>query len=394
MKIKHYLNIFLISLGLILVLNITLIKYYNAYITDTLNSVTNALVEAYPESEDKIIDIILDGPKDSKVLKKYGLDSKTISSVSNYHSLTIKLLILTNLIYFSILFIFLFHNIMMSKKIKKEIGLINSYLTKILKGTYDINIADYNEDELSILKNDIYKVTIKLKEYSNFEHQEKVYLMTTLEDISHQLKTPLTALMITNDILKSNNLTKEEYIEFLNKETKELERMEWLITTLLKISKLDSGSIKLKKENIKISNIIASSLEALGIAIELKNINIVTNNLDFNLICDFNWTKEALINILKNAIEHLGDGGTITISGDDNPLYFGITITDNGPGIKREDIKNIFKRFYSTNTTKNSIGIGLNMAKLIIEHQNGKIEVKSRLGEYTTFKIIFSKNDY
>ncbi len=205
MKIKHYLNIFLISLGLILVLNITLIKYYNAYITDTLNSVTNALVEAYPESEDKIIDIILDGPKDSKVLKKYGLDSKTISSVSNYHSLTIKLLILTNLIYFSILFIFLFHNIMMSKKIKKEIGLINSYLTKILKGTYDINIADYNEDELSILKNDIYKVTIKLKEYSNFEHQEKVYLMTTLEDISHQLKTPLTALMITNDILRQKN---------------------------------------------------------------------------------------------------------------------------------------------------------------------------------------------
>jgi len=132
-----------------------------------------------------------------------------------------------------------------------------------------------------------------------------------------------------------------------------------------------------------------------SLALELKNIEIELKDLDFTLVCDKNWTKEALTNIIKNAIEHLdSNDGRITIKGEDNPLYESITITDNGPGIKKEDIKNIFKRFYSTNTTKNSVGIGLNMAKLIIEKQNGKIEVESELGRYTTFRIIFPKKNY
>ena len=154
-------------------------------------------------------------------------------------------------------------------------------------------------------------------------------------------------------------------------------------------------------------------IDTLSIALELKNIEIITEDLDYNLVCDKNWTKEALTNIIKNiltnilsgdnirtniiknAIEHLpNEEGRITIKGENNPLYQGIIITDNGPGIKKEDIKNIFKRFYSTNTAKNSVGIGLNMAKLIIEKQNGKIEVESELKRFTTFKIIFPKNNY
>lgn len=393
MKTKKYLPLILISFTLIIILNITILNYYKKFVTNTLNSVASSLIASYPEAEDQIMDIIIYGDKNLNVFKKYNINNETIHNVSNYSNLTFKILFITNLIYFSIIFMFFLSYFLYNKKIKKEIRLINNYLTKIIKGTYDLDIADYNEDDLSVLKNDIYKVTIKLKEYSSYEHREKLFLMNTLEDISHQLKTPLTALMLTNDILKSRDLTESEYQEFLTKETKELERMEWLITTLLKISKLDSGTITLKKETIKASDLITKSLSSLNISLELKNIKLITNNLDFDLTCDINWTTEALTNIIKNAIEHLQDSGIITIIGETNPLYKALIIKDNGLGIKKSDLKNIFERFYSTNNSKNSFGIGLNMAKLIIEQQNGKIEVKSQKGD-TEFKIIFNKNNY
>jgi len=281
---------------------------------------------------------------------------------------------------------------MVEKKRKEEILKIDKYLFSLLSDEIKVDLKDFQSGDLESLQNDLMKVTSRLKnalEHSNTASKE---LSKTLADISHQLKTPLTALMLTNDILKSNDLSKEELNKFLNKETKELERMEWLITTLLKYSKLDSGSVTLKKETIKAYQIIESALEPLSIQIELKNIEIIKNNLNFNLNCDINWTKEAFTNILKNAVEYLDNNGTIIITGENNPLYKAITIKDNGKGIKESDIKNIFKRFYSTNSSKNSVGIGLNMAKLIFEKQNGSIEVTSEVGKYTSFKIIFYKN--
>ena len=136
------------------------------------------------------------------------------------------------------------------------------------------------------------------------------------------------------------------------------------------------------------------SLSSLLIPLELKQVTVIKKHLDFNLVCDISWMREALTNILKNASEHVLEKGCITITGDDNPVYKMIEITDNGPGISKHDIKNIFKRFYSTSSSKNSMGIGLNMARIIVEKHNGKIEVDSVVGKYTTFKIIFIKRNY
>ena len=395
MKIKKVLIIFIASLILMICINVTLLKTYDNYIYNSYVNIINVLVEKYPEAEAEIIDTVIENKHKSNILNKYGIDNNSIKNITSYQEIRKFIVLTTSMFYLiilsSVIIIYCYYTL----KNKKEINSINHYLSDILKGEYNLKIADYYEDELSILKNDIYKVTIKLKELSEYEKKEQVYLMNTLEDISHQLKTPLTALMVTNDILKDSSLTKKEREEFLNKETKELEKMEWLITTLLKYSKLDSGSVKLKKEQVKVKELMRNIIDTLSIALELKNIEIITEDLDYNLICDKNWTKEALTNIIKNAIEHLpNEEGRITIKGENNPLYQGIIITDNGPGIKKEDIKNIFKRFYSTNTAKNSVGIGLNMAKLIIEKQNGKIEVESELKRFTTFKIIFPKKNY
>ena len=282
---------------------------------------------------------------------------------------------------------------MYNRKLKKEVRVINQYLQDILNDNYELNIADYNEDDLSVLKNDIYKVTIKLKNLSNYEQREQQFLMNTLEDISHQLKTPLTALMITNDILVNNDLSKEERKEFLMREAKELEKMEWLITTLLKLSKLDSGAVKFKKEKVRVEELIDEALESLLVSLELKKVKVIKKHLDFNLICDRAWMREALTNILKNAYEHVLENGNIIINGEDNPVYKAIIITDDGVGIKKEEIKNIFKRFYSASSSKNSMGIGLNMARIIVQKHNGKIEVTSEPGKYTTFKIMFMKRN-
>lgn len=393
MKSKKIIFIFLFCLVLLLISNILTSTYYETYTYNTLNSIINNITTSHPELEPITIDTILtENPQPT--LSKYGLNPSNLRNIPEFKQSQNQALITTSLCFLAIIsfffLIYYFHN----QKLKKEITTINNYLKMILKGTYELNIADYNEDELSLLKNDIYKVTIKLKELSEYERNEKNYLMHTLEDISHQLKTPLTALMVTNDILMNNDLTPEEQSAFLTKESKELTKMEWLITTLLKYSKLDSGSVKLKKESIKASVIINDIIESLSIPLELKNITVTTENLNFYLNCDINWTKEAILNIIKNACDHLKPSGTITITGEDNPIYTALSITDNGPGIKKSDIKKIFDRFYSTNSTQNSIGIGLNMAKLIIERQNGKIEVTSMEGQSTTFQIIFYKKNY
>lgn len=393
MKSKNIIIITIFSLITLMILNIIIAKYYNNYIYHTLNNITTNLIEKNPNLEPSIIDGILKPQANQNILSKYGLTKNNLKELHLYQETQNKTFLIISSTLLIIIAIYFLIYLLSSYRIKKELRIINNYLQEILKGTYELNIADYNEDELSILKNDIYKVAIKLKESSIYERNEKTYLMHTLEDISHQLKTPLTALTVINDILKDNDLTKEEQKNFLNKSTKELEKMEWLITTLLKMSKIDSGAVKLKKENINAYKLITECLESLAIPIEIKEANITLNNLNFNLTCDINWTKEAFINILKNALEHLDIKGNIIISGQNNPLYKSITIKDNGQGIPKSEIKNIFKRFYSNNHTKNSVGIGLNMAKVIIENQKGKIEVESELGKYTQFIIIFSKKN-
>lgn len=393
MRNRKFVFIILICIGLVMLLNISLLKLYDFYVYQSLNKIIYVLEDKYSNIEGELIEALVNDGETEDVLGKYGINENTINELDSYQDFRVKIILLVSSTFIVVLLFLLLIYYMYNRKLKKEVRVINQYLQDILNDNYELNIADYNEDDLSVLKNDIYKVTIKLKNLSNYEQREQQFLMNTLEDISHQLKTPLTALMITNDILVNNDLSKEERKEFLMREAKELEKMEWLITTLLKLSKLDSGAVKFKKEKVKVEELIDEALESLLVSLELKKVKVIKKHLDFNLICDRAWMREALTNILKNAYEHVLENGNIIINGEDNPVYKAIIITDDGVGIKKEEIKNIFKRFYSASSSKNSMGIGLNMARIIVQKHNGKIEVTSEPGKYTTFKIMFMKRN-
>ena len=275
----------------------------------------------------------------------------------------------------------------------RDIEKLSEYLRRLCAGDYSLDIRDNQEGELSILKNEIYKVTIILSKQSNYLREEKAQLADALSDISHQLKTPLTSMRIMTDLLSTDNLTLEKRTEFINNIQIQLDRMEWLLTSLLKLSKIDAGSISFKKDEVKVMELIKKAIKPILIPLEIKAQTLEIKGAENTvLICDINWTAEALINILKNCVEHTDKSGKIVISFSKNPLYTEINISDNGSGIDKDDIPYIFKRFYKgKNASEESVGIGLAMAKSIITNQKGDINVESEKDLGTKFTIKFFK---
>ncbi|MBM7581779.1 signal transduction histidine kinase [Caldicoprobacter guelmensis] len=270
----------------------------------------------------------------------------------------------------------------------KQIRKLSDYLRRICSGEHFLDIRDNVEGELSILKNEIYKVTLMLSEYNKKLQQEKLRLSEHMADISHQLKTPITSMMVMVDLLGNEDLPPEKRREFTARISSQLKRIEWLVSSLLKMARLDAGVVKMKRERVKVRTLIENALKPLLIPMEVKGITCTVTGQDETLTCDLQWTTEAIINILKNCIEHSPENGKIEIAAQDNPLYFEIRISDNGPGISKEDLPHIFTRFYrGKNASPDSVGIGLAMAKSIIKEQNGDITVESREGRGTTFFI-------
>jgi signal transduction histidine kinase len=278
------------------------------------------------------------------------------------------------------------------KNFYKKIQRINNSTINVLNKNYDINVADNNEGELSILNNNIYKITTTLKEQNELLTKDKLYLKNAISDISHQLKTPLTSLYILTDILQKDIKKKDKEI-FLDKIHISLDKIEWLVSSLLKLAQLDSGTIVLNHDEINVNKLVSSTIESLSALIDSKELNISINgDKDISFIGDFNWSKEALINIIKNSIEHTPSNKNIDINWSTNPIYTEITIKDEGKGIPDKDLPFIFNRFYKAkNSNKDSIGIGLAMTKAIINNENGDISVKSELNKYTIFTIKFYK---
>jgi len=275
----------------------------------------------------------------------------------------------------------------------RELEKLSGYLRQIASGDYTLDVRDNHEGELSILKSDIYKVTIKLSEHGSLLKQDKLQLTDAISDISHQLKTPLTSMLVMVDLLADAELPAAKRTEFTRNIRVQLERIEWLISSLLKLSKIDAGTVQFKKDDIQVERLIRKALEPMLIPIEIKEQTVkVEGDASAAFAGDLNWTAEALINILKNGFEHTSEGGTIAITYEENALFTEIVIADNGKGIAKEDLPYIFKRFYrGKQASEGSIGIGLAMAHSIITSQNGTIEVKSRVGEGTTFTIKFYK---
>ena len=275
----------------------------------------------------------------------------------------------------------------------REIEKLSNYLRKITNGDYNLDIRDNVEGELSILKNDIYKVTLMLSEQSSYLQQDKVRLTNAISDISHQLKTPLTSMMVMADLLGHPNLDVAKRKEFTHNIQAQLERIEWLVTSLLKLAKIDADIVQFKKDIVPANVLVQKAVQSVLIPMDIKQVSLeISGDNDVSFLVDLNWTSEALINILKNCIEHTDEGGSISISFVENTLYTELKIQDSGKGILIEDLPYIFKRFYKgKNAGEESVGIGLALSYSIIKSQQGDIEVKSEIGEGTTFLIKFYK---
>lgn len=327
-------------------------------------------------------------------LKKYGINIEEVNSIIAVQKqmktniiLNIILIVLFSVLYMAIIFIYL-------KQRDKKINQITQYINEIKNRKYDLNINENSEDELSNLKNELYKITIMLKEESEISRQDKEKIKMSVEDISHQLKTPLTSIMIMLDNLKDNpNMDEDTKQRFIFEISKQVDWINWLVISILKLSRLEADVVKFSNNKINVKKFIDEIIGNLEIPIEIKNQKIsIEGDEDASFIGDYKWQQEAITNIIKNAIEHNKENGKITIKYEENVLFTKITIIDEGQGIAKEDLKHIFERFYKAqNSSDNSVGIGLSLAKNIIEKNNGMINCKSEIGNGTEFIVKYMK---
>ena len=278
-----------------------------------------------------------------------------------------------------------------TKKRYKKIEQLNDYLVRVLADNEDDEILDQEEGELSILKTNIYKTTSTLKYQKELLTDDKKNLAAALADISHQLKTPLTSMMVMNDLLVDEP-NEDKRNEFLKTQSSQLDRMNWLIQTLLKLSKLDAGTIVLKREDVLATELVEEAIKPFEIQFDLRNISFESDVSTVNIRCDKNWTVEAIQNIIKNCIEHMEDGGQLFIAVTDTNIFTQLTIKDTGCGIAADDVPHIFERFYKgKNAGKDSVGIGLALSKSILEEEQAEINVESTEGVGKRFIIKFYK---
>ena len=377
------------------IINIYEYKEYTRNFNKNIASIIDVIQSKYPEiSTDEIIGI-LNSEKipQNNSLKKYGIDLEKNTVILENNKINNKfikiemiLLITTSV---SLLIVFILYE----RKQDKEIDKITKYLEAINDKNYTLKIDENSEEELSILKNELYKVTVMLRENASNTLKDKINLKRALEDISHQLKTPLTSILIILDNLIDNPemdyLTRVEFLHDLKRETT---RIQSLIQSILKLSKFDSNTVQFIKQDIYLKQRVDEAIKNTGSLADLKNIKInVEGNKKIKLNCDLLWQIEAITNILKNCIEHSKENTQIDIKYNNNSVYSYITITDYGEGISKEDLPHIFERFYrGKNSSNESIGIGLSLSKTIIESNNGIVSVESN-SDKTTFIIKYFK---
>ncbi len=398
-ELKKYiistLIVFICLFILFLFLNIYEYKTYTKNFNNKISAIINVIKKDYPKITDKeIIKIINnDTLKTNGFFNKYGIDvnnkSILIKNDRDYHkflAINLSFLAITVVI---LLIIYIRYNYKKEKDIKDIIKCIE----QINKKNYEIQIDSISEDELSILKNEIYKTTIMLKEAAENSSKDKLNLKKSLEDISHQLKTPLTSILVMLDnIIEDSNMEEKIRNDFIVDIKRNVLNINFLVQSLLKLSKFDANTVHFVKQENDLKTIVEESIKNVSTLCDLRNINIKLNiKENSKIICDDKWQIEALTNIIKNAIEHSKNNSNIIINIENNNVYSMIEVINFGEGIAKKDIKHIFERFYRCKNTKtDSIGIGLALAKTIIEEDKGTISVESNKLE-TKFIIKYYK---
>ena len=378
------------------------ILIYKQYKTYTYNfnqkiaGIIDNVLEKYPDIEKReIVEILNSSDKtNNEILREYGIELDKDSVILENNTDFQKFIIIdvsTLIVFILILSIIVFkYNHSESKKINE----ITKYIEEINRGNYKLNIEENTEDELSILKNELYKITIMLKEVAENSQKDKTTLKDSLSDISHQIKTPITSILIMLDnILSDENMPEDIKKDFIKDIKREIVNIKFLVESILKLSKIDSNSIKFIKKEVLIKDIINEAVKNVSMLSELKNIEIIVSGDDsIKTICDLKWQVEAITNILKNCIEHSYENRKIYINYNQNNMYTELKIEDNGTGIDAKDLPHIFERFYKgKNSSSDSVGIGLALSKSIIESNNGYIQVDSELNKGTIFIIKYLK---
>lgn len=390
MKNKVELKKHLLSMGLLvsvmLVLMIALhfqefYRYTRAY-NIKLSAMTMVIRERYPNiTEQEIMELFhaKEETEEWSVLEGYGIDlekdSVIIENQENFWHYLYVDIFLVLLTIGSTIGIFLKYN----REKDKELQEITKCIEEINQKNYHLELDDISEDELSILKSEVYKTMVMLKEVAENSKKDKENLKQSLSDISHQLKTPLTSiLVILDNLIDDPDMEPEIRLDFLHDIKREVSNIHFLVQSLLKLSKLDSDTVVFFREEIPVSKILDKVVQNTGVLCDLKNIDIQREGVEEAVIyCDFRWQVEALTNILKNCVEYSEEGGTILVQTKKNQVYTSITIRDFGQGIDEEDQKHIFERFYKgKNSTSESVGIGLALAKAIIKSDNGAVTVE------------------
>ena len=402
-EIKKYnisiIALFLITIILSIFINILNLNIIKADVIQNNQAIVGNIVSKYPELEKDIVSVITQAKNKentdlgAKVLQKYNYDSSTNLSQEPIVQNNIYKMLKINILFITFVFICLITiSFYFFIKIYRDIKDMTDYVYHSSEGR-EYQMKNKNQEgQMGLLKTELMKMTTVLKEKVALLHSEKIFLNDTISDISHQLKTPMTSLMLLTDLMY-NDLDKEKKIEFLDRTNAQLSRMDWLIKSMLKLSKLEAKVIDFKTDKVNINELIKRSISPLLVPIELRNISLnINGDKEASYIGDIEWSSEALGNIIKNCVEHTKEGGTLDITYEENPIYSEIIIKDNGEGIDKDDIQNIFKRFYKgKNSKSDSVGIGLAMAKSIIESQNGDIYVKSKKNRGSEFHITFHK---
>ena len=394
--LKKFLLMSLIPIIVFLIIgNIFFFYQYQSYIQNynsKIAVIVSLVEEEYPNIDrNELISILNSDDKVSEdIFSRYGIDVQKESIIMENDRLFSRFIIIYNILFIglalSIILLYLKHENDQDKEIKRIVKCIK----EINKKNYAFNIEDNTEDELSILKNEIYKTTVMLKEMAESSKDDKLRLKDSLSDISHQLKTPLTSINIMLDnILDNPNMdedTKEKFIQSIKREVTNISN---LATEILKLSKFDANVVRFENKEVLVKDIIKKAISNVEMMAEIKNVEIkVVFHDNVKLVCDLNWQVEAIINILKNCIEHSSENSFINIEVIDNKIYKEIIIKDSGEGIDKKDLLHIFERFYKgKNSSKDSVGIGLALAKKIIEMNNGSISVNSVKGKGTIFTI-------
>lgn len=364
---------------------------YTRNFNNKINSVYAKVLEKYPDIDKlELIKILNSSDNVENSLKDYGINLQK-DNVLIENEKEFRVFQKINIIYFVVVsiclvIIFIVYNANKDKKLKKT----TEYIEEINKKNYKLDIDSNTEDELSILQNEVYKITILLKEQAENSLNDKISLKNSISDISHQLKTPLTSITILLDnIIGNPDMDIDTRNEFISDIRREIININFLVQALLKLSKFDANAVEFIQKEVKISKIIDSAIKNVMPLCDLQKVEIkVEVNENDTMVCDEKWQIEAISNILKNSVEFSNSGDTILIRANKYKLYTQIDIKDNGKGIAKEDIPHIFERFYKgKNSSKNSIGIGLALSKTIIDKNGGNIAVESKVGEGTRFVI-------